>query len=340
MTDHTITRRRAARHFIAAPFVLAAGAGGVRAEPLNLDLVNEYPATSLPGEADSFFAATVAKELAGKLTVRPISDARSGLNARQQFSAVSLGTVAMANTLGGALSQFRPALALAALPFQTPTVAAARRLFDMAAPRYTEVFAQLNHRLLFVSPWPASGLWTTRPVGGPEDLARLRVRTYDVTGTAVFSRLSARAEVVSFADLEPRLADGSIDAVLSSGDGGAGRQLWRRLPCFAALNYAVPLSFGTINLDLWNGFDAEIRARLEAAGQATTERQWAAMAGRVEQNYQTMRQNGMIITDPVPVPLVGALQAAAAPAVEAWLETAGAEDRAILARYRELAPAP
>ncbi|MCZ0735088.1 TRAP transporter substrate-binding protein [Phreatobacter sp. AB_2022a] len=336
MTGHSITRRVAAR-LIAAPFVLAAGRA--RAEPLNLDLVNEYPATSLPGEADSFFAAMVARELAGKLNVRPISDARSGLNARQQFSAVSLGTFAMANTLGGALSQFRPALALAALPFQTPTVAAARRLFDLAAPRYAEIFGQLNHRLLFVSPWPASGLWTARPVAGPRDLEQLRVRTYDATGTAVFGRLSAHAEVVSFADLEPRLTDGSIDAVLSSGDGGAGRQLWRRLPHFAAINYAVPLSFGTINLDLWNGFDTETRARLEAIGQATTERQWAAMTGRVEQNYGTMRQNGMTIVDPVPAPLVGALQAAAMPAVQAWMETAGAEDRIILTRYKELAPA-
>lgn len=339
MTGHTITRRAAARHIAAMPLVLATGLGGARAEPLAIDLVNEYPASSLPGEADLFFATTVAKELAGKLTVRPQPDARSGLRSREQIAAVAEGKVAMADTFGGAIAELDPALALASLPFQTPTVAAARRLFEFAEARYAEVFAQRNQRLLFISPWPASGLWTTRPITSPGDLSRLHVRTYDATGTAVFRRLSASADIVSFADLEPRLAAGGIDAVLSSGDGGAGRQLWRRLPFFTAINYAVPLSFATINGDVWNRFDAETRARLDGIGRATTERQWAAMAGRVEQNYQTMRQNGMTITDPVPAGLVSALQAAAVPAVEAWAARASAEDRAILARLKELAPA-
>jgi len=44
---------------------------------------------------------------------------------------------------------------------------------------------------------------------------------------------------------------GEIDAVLSSGDGGAGRKLWDHLPHFSEINYAIPLSFTTVNLDKW-----------------------------------------------------------------------------------------
>ena len=40
----------------------------------------------------------------------------------------------------------------------------------------------------------------------------------------------------------PKLVDGSLNAVLSSGDGGAARQLWRHLRYFADIHYAVPLS--------------------------------------------------------------------------------------------------
>jgi hypothetical protein len=38
--------------------------------------------------------------------------------------------------------------------------------------------------------------------------------------------VGAKATLISFADTMPKLVDGSINAVLSSGDGGIGRKLW------------------------------------------------------------------------------------------------------------------
>jgi TRAP-type C4-dicarboxylate transport system substrate-binding protein len=58
----------------------------------------------------------------------------------------------------------------------------------------------------------------------------------------VFASVGARAAAISFADTMPRLADGSINAVLSSGDGGAGRKLWDYLPYFTEITYSLPLS--------------------------------------------------------------------------------------------------
>ena len=45
----------------------------------------------------------------------------------------------------------------------------------------------------------------------------------------------------------PRLADGSINAVLSSGDGGTGRKLWEYLPYFSEITYTLPLSVASVN---------------------------------------------------------------------------------------------
>lgn len=328
-----------AGRILAALLLLVAGLVPAAAQPVTLDLVNEYPATSLPGEADRAFAQAVAARLADRLVIRPMPDAASGLRSREQIAAIAEGRVAMADTFGGAIGDLDPALAIASLPFLTPTVADARRLYDLAESRYQQVFARHNQRLLFVSPWPPSGLWTARPVDGVAALRALKVRTYDSPGTAIFRQVSTFAEVISFADLEPRLANGSVDAVLSSGDGGAGRKLWRLLPHFAAVNYAIPLSFGTINLDAWNRLDPATRAALEEIGREVTARQWAAMAGRVEANYAVMRQNGMAIAASVPPDVTALLSAAATPALEAWSARAAPEDREIIRRYRSGQPA-
>jgi hypothetical protein len=41
---------------------------------------------------------------------------------------------------------------------------------------------------------------------------------------------------------------GELDAVLSSGDAGAGAELWAILPHFTEVNHAMPLSIATIDL--------------------------------------------------------------------------------------------
>jgi len=151
-------------------------------------------------------------------------------------------------------------------------------------------------------------------------------------GTDVFARLGAIASVVSFADLAPKLASGEIDAVLSSGDGGAGRKLWEHLPRFTEINYAIPLSFTTVNLDSWKALDEGTRKAIERAGAETEARQWQALEGRLVQNYARMRDNGMTIDRELPPALRDRLREAGRLAVEEWGRKAGPEAKALLER--------
>src|SRR5207253_8958029 len=127
--------------------------------------------------------------------------------------------------------------------WRVPALAAvlrrARALNERARSAYEAAFARHRQKLLFATPWPPSGLWTKRPVESTAVLSTLRVRTFGGISTQVFERLGAKATQLSFADLPPRLASGEIDAVLSSGDGGASRQLWDHLPCFTQLQYSI-----------------------------------------------------------------------------------------------------
>ena len=194
---------------------------------VTLDLINEYPATSLPGEADAFFAKAMEAKTGGRVTINPIPDAKSGLRTRDQLKAVTDGKFAMADSFGGALGDDSPVFLLSSLPFVTPSMADARILFELALPLYEKLFAERRQKLLYVVPWPPSGIWSAIPVTSVDALKSLKIRTYDKTSTDVLSRVAASATIVSFSDLNPKLEAGDINAVLSSGDGGAGRQLWK-----------------------------------------------------------------------------------------------------------------
>jgi TRAP-type C4-dicarboxylate transport system substrate-binding protein len=300
-------------------------------------LAHEYPATSLPGEGDFDFARRVAEKTKGRVSIVVTPDARLGYDSRGQLKAVAEGKVAMADTFSGALGAEHPIFALSSLPFIVASIAEAKVLYDEARSAYDAAFANHNQKLLFSTPWPASGLWTRAPVQSIDALARLRIRTYDETGAELFSGLGATAIRVSFAELPARLAGGEIDAVLSSGDGGAGRELWGHLPLFTAIGYAMPLSFTTVNLDKWSALDAVTRRAMEEAASQTQARQWKALEGRVEKNYRVTREHGVTINAGVSPELMARLRQAGRVAAAAWIARTGAEGKR-LAKLLRLPP--
>ena len=296
-------------------------------------LANEYPATSLPGEADTFFAQAVRERTEGRVAVEPMFDAKSGLRTKDQVQAVAKNTVTMASSFGGALDAEDGFFLLSSLPFLTASAADAQRLFNLARPIYDRLFAARNQRLLYISPWPASGVWSAFALDDAA-LARLKIRTYDKTGTDVFNALGGQARVVSFADLPPLLTNGDINSVLSSGDGGAGRRLWDQLKYFSEIQYATPLSFATVNLDAWGALDAATQAHVSAAATATSARQWQAMAGRVDVNYARMQSNGMTIDRAPSASRLKRLRDVGAQAERDWIARVGDEGQRILRAYR------
>lgn len=299
-----------------------------------LDLINEYPANSITGEADAFFADAVKRHSQGRVIVRPVSDAKSGVRTRDQLKAVSDGKFAMADSFAGGLGEESPVFLLSSLPFVTPTVADVHALYDAAKPLYEKLFAERKQKMLYVTPWPPSGIWSAKPVATLDALKALKIRTYDKTSTDVLARVAAGATNISFADVMPKLESGEFNAVLSSGDGGAGRQLWKYLPNFSDVGYAAPLSLASISLEAWSSLDDAGRAAIEAAAKETSEHQWAALTNRLAENFARMTQNGVIIDDKPPAAVMTALQAAADSSIADWLTKAGPEAKSVYEAYR------
>src|SRR5207244_3109493 len=79
------------------------------------------------------------------------------------------------------------------------------------------------------------------------------------------------------------------------------------------LQYSIPMSFTTVNVDRWNALDAPTREAIEASAADTQARQWRALEGRVEQNYARMREHGMTIVTEVAPDVRAALRTAARP---------------------------
>lgn len=297
-------------------------------------MANEYPATSMPGEGDTHFARWLAEKSGGRITITPHFDASLGFRSKDLIEAVAKGTVQLGNMLMGAVGGADPLFLLPSLPFVATTPEQARLLFEVARPEYERALARHNQRLLFVTPWPPSGVWAKMAITSVDALQGLRIRTYDANGTLTFRKAGAAPAQISFADALPRLRAGELDAVLSSGDGGVGARLWELLAHFTEINYVMPLSMATINLDTWNALAPDLQAIVTEAAEQTTARQWAEIQRRVEANYARMRASGTTITTTVPADFSRALRDAGQAAADEWVARAGPRGRELLEAYR------
>src|SRR5437667_11943318 len=250
---------------------------GAQAQVVRWNMADEYPATSIQGEADARFAKEVAERSGTRIQVTNQYDAASGFRSKDMVEAVGRGAVPLGNTYMGALGGLDPVFLLPSLPFLATTAEQARALAEVARAAYEQALARHHQTLLFLSPWPPAGLWAKGPVTSAEALKGLPIRTADANGVPAFRAAGAVPVQISFSDAVPKLQAGELDAVLSSGDGGAGARLAEVLKHFTAIEYALAMSMVTINADAWRALDPESQTAVLTAAAATEARQREVM---------------------------------------------------------------
>jgi TRAP-type C4-dicarboxylate transport system substrate-binding protein len=287
------------------------------------DMATEYPQSAMPGLGMTTFAKHVAALSDGKVLVQPSFDAAKGIRSADMLSAIAQGRVQAGDALAGSLEAEDAIFALPSLPFLVTSITDAHRLADLARPTMAAALQRRGQRLLYLTPWPPSGIWSKMPLRTAADLAGLSIRTYDRVSREVFAGTGAKASSISFAELLPRLTDGSINAVLSSGDGDVSRTLSEYLPYFSEITYSLPMSVASLNQAAFDSLTPELREAVDTAGRMTETELWFALSTRLQQNHERMRELHVTIDSDPPPALMAALQRGAAAAREAWCARSG-----------------
>jgi TRAP-type transport system periplasmic protein len=298
------------------------------------EMPTEYPQSAMPGLGVTTFAQHVVELSAGKLLIHPSFDAAGGIRSADMLAAIAEHRIQAGDAFAGSLEAEDVIFALPSLPFLVTSIADARRLADLARPYFVAALHNRGQRLLYVTPWPPSGIWSKTPLKTPSDLSGLSIRTYDKISREIFAGAGAKAVSISFADTMPKLVDGSISAVLSSGDGGAGRALWQFLPYFSEINYTLPMSVASVNQAVYDGLTPELREAIDTASRQTEAELWIALSTRLQENYARMRANGVTI-DSHPAPeIITALQSGAVAAQQAWCARSGPACEQVLTAFK------
>lgn len=303
-------------------------AGSTQAQT-TLSMSSDYGSGTLMGERASEFSQKVAELSQGELKV----DIRVDIRSSSHLQATRTGVIDIAGTLSGALANEMPFFGISTLPAIAYDLDEARRLYDAARPRYQELLEGQNQRLLFTLPWPPSGLWSQHPIDSASDLANQPMRTYDRNTQRIFLNLGAAPSVLTWNQLAPLLKEGNMQAALTSAKGGVSAELYRYMPYFTTLNYAMPLNVVHMNNDSFAALDENQQKTLLAAAKEIEDAGWAATEKVLSDAHAALEANGAHVITPAPSALHRDLETASKHVIESWKQKVTRNDRELLEEY-------
>jgi TRAP-type transport system periplasmic protein len=321
----TMARAAAALVFFAAP-----AAAQTTSQQVTWQMATEYPQSNISGVGLATFAKLVSARTNGAVTTANAFDNELKISSGEMLRAAQDKRIAGGDAFAGPLEASDAVFGLASLPFVVQSVDAAKAVNAKARPLYEKALAARGLRLLYMTIWPATGVWSDRPIKSADDLRTIAIRAYDNNSAEVMRAAGATAEYLPFNEAIAKIKEHKLNAILTSGDGGAGRKLWDDLRYFTPINYAIPISLAFVRLDAFEALPKEIQDQVTQAAAETEKSQFDLLANRTTENYARMRSNGVEIAEPAPTAVIAALKQGAAKPIAAWKTKVPAEAAAIV----------
>lgn len=302
---------------------------------IKLDMATTYSGKNLHARTLRDFAQKIEKASDGNMVISVHEGGAMGLKDEDHFTAVADGIVPMASVLMGAAVGTSPIYALSTSPFLVQGFEEAKLLRDIAMPYYEEEAKRLNQKILYTCPWPPSAVHAKRPIKEYEDLKGLRIRTYDKKGTQVLQKAGANAVVMSWGDVYPALATGTIDSVLTSTTSAVAGKFWEVLSDTTMVNFAIPLNMITINLDTFNSLSSQQQDILVQVGDEMEKKWWREAEATMAEEIETLRDNGMAVHEEISDELAHNLRESGQFIIDEWVEEVGKDGQDILDAFNE-----
>ncbi len=318
--------------FLALLLVACGSAWAADVVKMNLNAI--YPAGNFHSQGAEEFAKRVKEYSGGTVDIAVHPGGALGFKGPELLKTVKDGTVPMSDILMGVVQGSEKAFGISSLPRMVTSYEEAFKLYESCKDLYDKAAAKWNQKILYVAPWPPSGLFTTKEIKTAADIKGLKTRTYDKNGADFLANLGGSPVSLPWGEVYAALRTGMIDSVLTSAVSGRDAKLWEVLKYFKKIDYAYPLNMVVINLDYWKALNPSQKAAMEKAALEVQELQWKKSAADNEESLKAIAENGMGISD-TDAALAAELDKAADTIIKGFLADAGADVASAVEGFRK-----
>lgn len=251
------------------------------------------------------------------------------------FRAVRTGVVEVGERFMSALGNEDPVLEIDAIPFLSASFADARKLYEASKPVVEEKLEGMGVKLIYTAPWPPFGIYSAGPITSIDDLKGAKFRAQNQMVGRMAELAGAQAVTIEEAELANAFAVGVVGAMMTSSATGADRKMWEYVSNFTDVQAAITKNMVVINLDVWDGLDADTQAAILEAGKEVEAIGWKTAEDLAETAKATLAENGMTVATPSEA-LAADLRKIGDEMTNEWLERAGDSGKSIIDSYKNM----
>lgn len=213
-------------------------------------------------------------------------------------SRVRAGTVPMGEIIMTTMAKDAPITAADSVPFIVHSYEDAQRFWRHQRPVLDKALAQQSLIALYAVPWPPQGLYTVKPVREPRDLRGMKMRTYNPTTVRIAELFEAKPVDVLTADVPKALAEGRVDAMMTSATTGVDTKAWTHMKNYLDVRAWFPKNMVIINKNAFDALDEPTRQILRDAAKRAEERGWAMSRELAASATKELAAQGMQVGAP------------------------------------------
>lgn len=298
------------------------------------DMPMAYSATNFHSATGAEFAKCVTTGTGGDIEIvtHPSGSLFKGNDIKR---AIQTGQAPIGERLMSAHQNENPVYGFDSVPFLATSFDDAAKLWKAAKPTIEKTLAADNLVLLYAVPWPPQGLYFKKEINSIADMKGIKFRSYN-SATARLAELTGMLPVqIEAAEISQAFATGVAESMISSGATGYDRKVWESLTHFYEADAWLPRNYVMVNADVWGGLDDAKKNVLKGCGELA---EYAGTWRAVEYTQFTLnglRAGGMTVTPPNDG-LKAELRTIGETMTSEWLESAGADGKAIVDAYRAM----
>ena len=281
------------------------------------------------------FADDVARISDGAMTLEVVSGA--ALLGRSELKrGVQRGIVPVGDLLIGALGNENPIFNADLIPLLATSFEDAETLWDITRPIYEEALAKDGLMILWAEPWPAQGIYLTRPIDSAEALEGVNFRAYNAATARFAELMGAIATTIPSSEVSQAFSTGLVDGMITSPTTGVDTQAWDFATHFYNIQAMVPKNFILVNKGMFDGLPEESRKAILEAAAIAEDRGWELAKDAQESALETLQENGMIV-EQTPEVIKARLDDVAQTMLTEWQEQGGDAVAAIISAFQNQA---
>ena len=318
--------------------VAGCGGGAKPAEPAKTAAPVKWVANSVwpPANHQSVglteFAKRAKEATKGKVDITVQTGGALGYKGPELLKAVRDGLVPVSDMLTSGVAGDEPLFDIVTLPFLIQSFDEGKILSDIARPHFDKAAEQKwGQKILYISPWPAAGLWTKKEVKAVADMKGLKTRTYDKNGALVMQAVGGTPYPLPFSEVYSSLATNLIDSVLTSTPTAVDAKFWEVLKFYAPINITMATDLVTVNL---KELDKDTQAALVKLGKDMEAEMWKKVA-QLDKDQEAISNKGGIKTVAPSKEYLNELSAVTKGIREEWLKKAPAEAKTIVDEFNK-----